>query len=692
MTKLWFDLETYSPIPLKNGSHAYAEEAEVLLFAYAIDDEAPQVWRVAEGESMPQDLRVAMWDKSVEWWGHNALMFDWAVLRKTMPRLCELVSIDRRFDTMVQAYSHSLPGSLENLGTAFKVNEDTAKSGTGKNLITLFCKPPAKNVKRERASHKTHPQEWEEFVAYAGQDIVAMRAVHNHIPKWNYPNNKNEVRLSQLDHRINLRGVAVDCELANNAIEAITNEQARLAVETQERTDGAVQAATQRDKMLAHLVAEYGITLPDMRKSTLERRIDDPALPEPLRELLSIRLQASTSSTSKYKKLIDCVSDDQRLRGTLQFCGAQRTGRWAGRLFQPQNLPRPIHDQETIDLGIDAIKNKSVDLLFDDVMAITSSTIRGAIVAPAGRKLVVSDLSNIEGRVLAWLAGEAWKIKAFEDFDAGVGHDLYKLAYAKSFNVTPESVTKDQRQLGKVQELALGYEGGVGAFVTFATAYGMDLDELSERAYPTLPITLRAQAISFLEWSREQKRPSLGLKDQTFIVCDTLKRMWRQAHPQTVRLWHAMSEAVTQAVYHPGTTFTVGKLKVRRDNAWLRIGLPSGRALCYPQPRIDNGQYSYLGLNQYSRRWERINSYSGKIVENITQAVARDVLAYNMPAIEDAGYDIVLTVHDELICETPNTRKYNPDHLARLMSTAPEWAQGLPLAAAGFETTRYRKD
>jgi len=701
MPKLFFDLETYSPVPIKHGTHAYAEQAEILLFAYALDDGPVKVWSPIENPVLipPKDLRQAAEDPDTQWWGHNSNQFDWTILKHALPPLLELVDESRRFDTMVQAYAHSLPGGLDLLCGIFNLDQGQRKLKTGKALMRLFCMPPAKNLVRGRATHETHPLEWQQFKEYATNDIVSMRIVHKRMPQWNYPNNRFELDLNRLDQRINDRGVQVDVELATAAIEAIGTAQVGLAKRTQTLTAGDVVSATQRDKMLAHLLEAFGVQLPDLRKSTLERRVNDPDLPFGLRELLAVRLQASTTSTAKYQTLLRGVSVDGRLRGILQFCGAFRTGRWAGRLFQPQNLPRPTHDQDEIDTGIEAIKTGTVDLVFDNVMAITSSTIRGAIVPAPGKKLVVADLSNIEGRVLAWLAGETWKLKAFRDFDAGKGHDLYAIAYAKSFGVSPESVMTDkeaggnQRQVGKVQELALGYEGGVGAFLTFAAAYGIDLEEMGEHAYDTLPADLKAEAVKFYAWCKEQKRSTFGLTEQTFVVCDTFKRSWRRAHPMVSSLWRDLGDAVVSAVFQPGTTFTVRKLKVRRDGNWLRIGLPSGRNLCYPSPRVDDGKFSYMGMDQYTKKWQRIHSYGGKLVENVTQAVARDVLADSMQEIDEHfGYRIVLTVHDELITETPDTPEFTHQHLAELMSTPPNWAKDLPLAAAGFETYRYRKD
>lgn len=385
------------------------------------------------------------------------------------------------------------------------------------------------------------------------------------------------------------------------------------------------------------------------------------------------------------------MSSDGRLRGTLQFNGASRTGRWAGRLFQPQNLPRPVLEQAAIDQGIAALKADCADLLVDDVMQLTSSAIRGALIAPAGKKLVVADLSNIEGRVLAWLAGEDWKVRAFYDFDAGTGHDLYKLAYAKAFGVTPEAVSKDNRQVGKVMELALGYEGGVGAFIAFGAAYGIDLDAMAEQAFDSIPPVVRQDAARAFDWAEQNKR-TYGLAQRTYIVCDAFKRSWRAAHPEVSSWWKELEDTARRAIAQPGVTLACRRVKFRRDGAWLRIRLPSGRFLCYPSPQILEDKVTYMGVNQYSRKWSRLKTYGGKLAENITQAVSRDVLASGMPPIEAAGYAIVLSVHDELITEAEDRDEFNADHLAGLMATTPTWAKGLPLAAAGFEAYRYRKD
>lgn len=710
MTILWFDTETYSECDLKTaGTHRYAEHpsTEITVAQWAVDDGEPVVVDCTEpGGTRQYALIDLLRDPSVTIVAHNS-MFD-----RTLLRHCWGLDIpvERWQDTMIKAMSHGLPGGLDKIGQIVGLEDDQAKDKRGRELIQLFCKPRPKGSKLRRATRETHPKEWAEFLEYSRQDIVAMRAIDKRLPNWNYRAGHPELGIWHLDQRINDRGVAVDTELAEAAIEAVALEQKRLKTEVQEATNGLVSSASKRDQLLAFICAEYGVDLPDMKADTLRRRVEDPNLPEGVRLLLALRLESTKTSTAKYKALVNATSEDGRLRNTLQFAGAQRTARWAGRIFQPQNMPRPDiglvadHFQvsrkkaedmlvDYLDQGIEALKGGYADAVFDNVIGLTANAVRGCIVAPPGKKLVIADLSNIEGRGLAFLAGERWKLKAFADFDNGTGEDLYKVAYGRSFNIDPKEATGQKRQIGKVMELGLGYEGGVAAFLTFAAVYQMDLEDLAQAVWATASHEALDNAQGMWGWAKKKKR-TLGLTMEVYVACEVLKTAWRDAHANTKALWAAAGEAVRLAIRNPGETFPIGQhLKARRDGAWLRIRLPSGRYLCYIHPDVDDeGQITYFGVNQYTRQWGRIKTYGGKLVENATQAFARDVLAYNMPTIERAGYEIVLSVHDELLTETPDREEFNADELGQMMATAPEWARGIPLAAAGFETTRYRKD
>lgn len=694
------DLETYSETPINHGTHAYAEAAEIMLWAYAFGDEAPKVWDVTDGSDMPADLAAGLLDpKQMTVW-HNGGNFDRIVIKHALkklkgriPKALETFELppSRIHDTMVQALTHGLPGGLGPLCAILKIGEEESKDKRGKQLIHLFCKPRPKSQKLRRATRLTHPKEWGEFIEYAARDIPAMRAIYKKMPTWNYRG--QERALWELDQKINDRGIRIDLDLARAALETVDRAQAQLADRTVELTDGEVGSTTQRDKLLAHILQEHGVALPDLQASTLERRINDQNLPAIVRELLAIRMQASTTSTTKYKALLNMVSSDGFLRGTTQFCGASRTGRWAGRGFQIQNLPsKGLPSSEIVAEGIEDIIAGAADLLYKDVMKLISAAVRGCLIARHGKKLVVSDLANIEGRDAAWLAGEEWKLDAFRAYDAGTGPDLYKLSYAKAFRCSVADVTKYQRQIGKVMELALAYEGGVGAFITFSLVYNIDLDDMAENAWASIPGWALTEAAQAWGWACK-KKSTFGLSQRTYMVCDALKRLWRAAHPKISSYWGDIQDAARSAIHTPGQTFAARKLRFRRDGAWLRMILPSGRAVCYATPRVDDaGKISYLGVNSYTRRWQRTGTYGGKLFENACQAVARDVMAENMPTMELMGYDILTTVHDECVTEAPLGDEFSHEELSSILSTNPPWALDLPLAAGGFESNRYRKD
>ena len=660
MAVLWLDLETYSNIPIAHGAHRYAEEAEVLLVALADDQDPVGVWDCTLPENADWRTRLQQRIDAAERVIIHNSPFDRTVLRHRGVH----IPVEKIEDTMVLALQHALPASLGMLCDVLNVEQDKAKDKAGKKLIQLFTKPRPKNMKLRRATRETHPDEWEAFIEYARLDVDAMRDVYRRLPRWN--DSDSERHLWRLDQRINDRGVAVDLDLARSALRAFQRTAGTLAARISELTGGAIGSATQRQKLLDYMRDDCDLAADDLTKSTVGNLLRGD-LDERARELLNIRQQAAATSPAKYKVLLQSTSADGRLRGTIQFCGASRTGRDAGRIFQPQNLPRPSLDASTIDMGIEAMKLDCEDLLFDNVSDLCTSAIRGALVAEPKHKLVVADLSNIEGRVLAWLAGEEWKLKAFRDFDAGTGHDLYVMAYARSFSVEPEEVVHNKkygdgsmRQIGKLQELALGFQGGAGAFIKMGGTIAEHLGE-----------------------DRIQE----------------IVQAWRRAHPATKSFWYDMEGAAKMAIRDPGASYSARLItfvakKDQMGTDWLLMRLPSGRSLCYRNASVDreSGQILYGGVNQYTRKWSILKTYGGKLVENCVQAVARDVFMSGLKRAEAAGYAVCLRVHDELICETPDEPRFSHEELASLMSTNPHWAPMLPLAAAGFETRRYRKD
>lgn len=751
------DLETRSPVPITNGSHAYAEKAEIMLWAYAGDEGEPRVWDklnstdnyldelsdawvevpLPQGE-MPEQLAAFLEDQEVLVWFQNGGMFDFVVLDKQEPWFTKLVPMARRRDTMVQAYAHSLPGALDKLGEILKLTDRDRKLDEGKKLIRLFCIPKADGTYNDK---KSHPAEWQRFIVYAARDITTMRAAHRKMPTWNYKTGK-QVDLCHLDWKINSKGVAIDREFATAAIEASEKAKRDLAKRTQELTDGQVASATQRDVLLQWILESHGVELPDMRADTLERRMEDPDLPAEVKELLGVRLRASMNSAAKYKTALRVVCGDGRFRGGAQFRGAGRTGRWAHRMLQYGNMARPAYDYGFIEQGIFAIKSGCLDLVVENEMEMLASAVRGVVITEPGNKLCIADLSNIEGRVAAWLAGEEHLLQAFRDYDTIIegefdakgkpkrkGVDLYVKAYLAAFNV--DRLSDDpheaylQRQIGKVMCLFLAYGGGVGAFVTGAATYGIDLDAMADAVYDTLDAEVVDAATSFLHWlyaqvdekhdklrakagddatrlatieaSREtaKLKARFGLSEKVFVVCDSLKRLWRTAQPRISSYWPELEDAIREAIANPGITFRARKIKVRRDGSWLRLGLPSGRALCYPSIHLTkDGSIAYTGQNTYSRQWTEVRTYGGKIFENIVQAVACDQFAEVLPILDAEGYlDIgCFGIHDEWACETPDTDEWSSQRVAEIMVSDLGWNAGLPLAAAGFETYRYHKD
>lgn len=614
MKYLFADLETFSPLNLPQvGSFRYAEDCEILLWGYAIDNEPARVWDRTNPQTkeMPEALAKALkevqaGERKIVW--HNGMMFDTVVLAAHGYH----IPLEMIVDTMVIAYQHGLPGALGDLCDVLSMPTDKAKDKDGKRLVQLFCKPQPECYKVRRHDRYTKPEDWIKFVNYCRLDVEAERELFKALPKWNC--NEWEHRLQVLDAEINRRGMQIDVDLAEAAVELSERNKKLLAEETQRQTNGEVGAATQRDALIDYMAREYGWKIDTMTKAELEKRVDDPSVPEPVRELLKLRLMSTKTSIQKFKALLRRVNKDGRIRGGLQFRGAARTGRWGGRGFQPQNLARPTMPQREIDFAAAVLKDGTFECFYEDPSSVLPNLLRGEIIAPAGKKLIVADYSNVEGRVLAWLAGEEWKLQAFRDFDAGHGHDLYKLAYARAFGVKPEDVTKPQRQIGKVLELALGYGGGAPAFARFAKAYGIDLSDMAEYVKSTAQRAVWLEAVDGYPYFVEKNRTG-GLEREAFIACDVLKRLWRKSNPKIVQFWANVGQAVQKAIVSRESV-RVGYVAFTRTESFLVIRLPSGRLLCYPSPKTNPGvgkdSFTYMGVNQFSRKWEKIESYGAK--------------------------------------------------------------------------------
>lgn len=699
MKTLYLDTETFSETPIQHGTYRYAENCEVMVVQFAMDGEPVQVFDLTEGEQRQQEARAAL-ESTIQEADqiviHNA-MFDRAVLALSKNFRVDL-PLQKLRCSAVAALEHGMPMGLEKLCHILGVPEAEAKLEGGKRLINLFCKPRAKNIKIRRATKTSHPSDWSIFLEYARMDIIAARAVWNRMPRWNYGGSdeiaKHEVALWHLDQEMNDLGIPVDLDLVGHILEAVTEEKRRLNAQLVDETEGLVSTLMQRDKLLDFMLARYGVTPADLQGVTVERFLQNDDLPPEVISLLEIRLKANRSSASKYQAFQRATSKDGRLRGMFQFAGASRTRRDAGRTVQLQNLPsRGLLSEQMVEYAVAAFRcgHSAIDMTVDDVMHAAASCIRGCLVPPDGHRFVVSDLSNIEGRMLAWMAGEQWKIDAFSEFDAGRGHDLYCLAYAKSFGIDPGKVDKKQRGIGKVQELALGYQGGISAFVTFADGYGINLEHLAETAWDFLDPELVRESTDFVQWQRE-KGQRFPISDKAAITCDVFKRAWRNAHPMTVALWKQMEENLRKSVGFPGETLRYRGFAFRTDGKWSRILLPSGRYLVYPGAQVDKrGQLSYMGVHQFTKQWTRIKTYAGKLTENATQTLARDCMFDNLIAIREAGYLPVGRVHDEVITIAPDSEEFTSERLSALLAANTSWNLGLPLAAKGEAMYRYRK-
>lgn len=758
--RLFLDTETFSGVDLKKvGAYAYAEHpsTEIMICTYAIDEGRVQTWDATESPTMPRELRKALRRvsrKKAKIVMANGLLFDRLVIREKWGIDLPVSQIE---DTMIMAFRHALPGSLDMQCQVLGVDAEHAKDKAGKALIKRFCKPTPKTYKIRRYTRETHPEEWAKFLRYAALDIVAMREVYWRIPDWGNTPKEDEILL--IDQLINDRGFYVDVDLANAAIKAVQAHKEELKEEAWERFGGKL---TGNDFLPILRDIAPAFTIHNAQKSTLNDLLEDPDFPDEGKALIEMRLGASSTASTKYNPLVNGLSADGRRRGCLQYGGAKRTLRWAGKGFQPQNLARGEYSDDhegkikrregesdvsfwvrshMLTNGINSLLLGTAHWAYD-ISKLTASTVRGCIIPAKGKKFVVADYSNVEGRGLAWIAGEKTALMVFR-----AGRDIYCETAGKMFGLDPEYIKanrKDLRQIGKACELGLGYGGGVAAFLQFAKNLGLDLYAMADVMKGTFPDHIWAAAKRGYEYARinEAKRPPKpGKKDErptyilpknVWLTCDAIKRMWRESHPMTVAFWAELEDAVLCAIRNPGKAYWAGAnvrpdgkkaLKIVRTKAkhdptfdeerddpnaagwWLKIELPSGRIMSYPGIALsvtteideDTGKkrtstrIKYQGENQTTRQWGFQYTYGGKLTENIVQALCRDILAWSMPGVEAAGYEIVLSVHDELITEVPDTDDYTTEELCALMCDLPVWAKGFPLAAEGDIMYRYRK-
>jgi DNA polymerase len=669
MATLRIDLETYSDVDLKKcGVHKYVESDnfEVMLFGFKWSTGQVCVIDLAQGQALPEHIVAALDDPTITKTAYNAA-FEIACLSKHFKRQLD---VTQWRCTSVHALYLGLPGSLGDVGKVLGLGDDKQKLVSGWALIRYFClpcKPTLKNGGRTRNLPHHDPDKWALFKEYCARDVDSEDEIAMKIAKFPVPD--QEWKLWHLDQRMMNRGVRVDRELVNAAIECDGIFKERMTTEAITLT--GLDNPNSRDQLLKWLqTEEEDDTIVDLTKKNVPKVLEstDSAT---VRRVLELRQEMAKTSVSKYHAMARAMCDkDDAVKGLTQFYGANRTGRWAGRLVQVQNLPH--NKLRDIDLARNLLKARdyeTLELLFGNVPDTLSQLIRTAFVAREGCRYIIVDFSAIEARVIAWMAWCQWRLDVFATHGK-----IYEASAEQMFNLPAGSVTKKSpyRQKGKISELALGYQGGAGALKTMgALEMGLTEDEL-----------------------------------------EPIKDAWRGANPEIVQLWYACERSAKDAVLGKKsvTLLLAGKkaaLVFAYESGFLTIQLPSKRKLFYVKPRIEAedlvretsaggkfiaaraGSLTYEGQDQKTKQWTRLSTYGGKLVENITQAVARDCLAESMLALDDAGYTQLATVHDEIIMEMKGGTLKEAE---KIMGEAIAWAPGLPLRGDGFETKYYMKE
>lgn len=642
---LAIDIETYSDISLTDcGVYRYtdSDEFRILLFAYSIDDGETKIVDLAQGEILSPHIIHMLQDDSVVKTAFNA-NFERICLSK---HLGVMLQPESWRCTAVQASLLALPLSLEGVGAVLGL--DKQKMTEGKELIKYFCspcKPTKANGGRTRNLPKDAPEKWELFKTYCIRDADVEKQIRQRLLK--YPIPEKEQEFYCMDQRINDRGIMVDLELVNHAVacDLLYKEAAAEKAYTLTGLDNPNSVS-----QLKGWLEKKGLSVDTLAKDAVKELVQKTE--GDVQEMLKLRLAISKTSVKKYEAIDRSVCHDDRVRGLLKFYGANRTGRWAGRLVQIHNLPQ--NHISDLELARDLVREgryAEVEMLYESTPNVLSELIRTAFIPKPGCRFIVSDFSAIEARVLAWLAGEQWRLQAFRE-----GKDIYCASASQMFGVPVEKngINSELRQKGKISELALGYGGATGAL----TSMGALQMGLAEEELPGLVTT------------------------------------WRNANPAITAFWWAVDDAAIAAVRDRKTS-RVGRILFEYTSGMLFITLPSGRKLCYVKPRMGVNQFGREGLTYEgvgeSKKWIRLETYGPKLVENIVQATSRDILAEAMLRLEKAGFDIVCHVHDEVVLEVEEGYS-SVEEINGFLATNPAWAEGLPLNAAGFESPFYKKD
>lgn len=686
--KLHLDFETRSTVDLPaTGVYVYAADptTDAWCAAYAVDDAEPLMW--LPGDKPPEPLLAALDDRDATIWAHNA-SFEWSIANLLMIRRYgwPRIPVERMRCTMAMAYAMSLPGALDNAAAALGLAAQ--KDMAGHRLMMQMARP--RKIENGTITWWDDAERRKRLYAYCVQDVKTEQELSKRVR----PLSAKEQKVWELDQRINARGIAVDKNLCRKALKIVADTTDQLDKEMQKVTQLGVGACSNVQQLL-NWVKKQGIDCDSVSKDSVVDLLAEVELPDNVRRALTLRQEAAKTSTAKIETLLEGMSADGRARGLLQYHAAS-TGRWGGRRFQPQNLPRPKLEKAEISRAlklIDTGDHALIDMVYGAPLSVVSDCIRSLISAADGRDLLAADFSNIEGRVIAWWAGEGWKLDAFRAFDAGKGPDLYKVAAGGIFGVGTDAVVDWQRQIGKVAELALGYQGGVGAFAAMAATYGLKIEAQAN-------IILGAAAIEHVEKARESFARATRRPDRDiYMPSEVVKLAWREQHPAIVQLWYKAEDAVVSAVENPGKIFAVNGVRWRVAGSFLWCQLASGRLLCYPYPRLELKEtpwgekkpaVHYKGVDSRTRKWGDLHTYGGKIVENVVQATARDFMVDAMLRVEAAGYPIVMTVHDEILCE-PRTDFGSLDQFCALMRELPSWGAGCPISVAGWRGGRYRK-